>query len=104
MTTTPNPAKQDNQICTLKGSLEKFTFLQQLDLSGNALRDLEKLLVTLQHFKFMTHLNLAVRRCRRAHCVVVLCCVPYSRWVRHCRCAHCVVVLCCVPYSRRVRA
>jgi Leucine-rich repeat (LRR) protein len=52
---------QDNKICTLKGSLLKFTFLEQLDLSNNQLRDLAKLLPTLSQFQFLTHLNLKVR-------------------------------------------
>ncbi|MEW5305261.1 MAG: hypothetical protein WDW36_007816 [Sanguina aurantia] len=49
---------QANQICTLKGSLLILKFLQQLDLSDNALRNLEKQLKVLEKFKFLTHLNL----------------------------------------------
>lgn len=51
---------QDNQICTLKGSLPAFTNLEQLDLSGNQLRDLAKLLPVLQRFQLLKHLNLMV--------------------------------------------
>lgn len=51
---------QDNQVCTLKGSLLCFTFLEQLDLSNNQLRDLAKLTPVLQKFQFLTHLNLKV--------------------------------------------
>lgn len=38
---------QDNQICTLKGSLLCFKFLETLELSNNQLRDLDKLLKVL---------------------------------------------------------
>ena len=54
---------QDNQICTLKGSLECFRNLEQLDLSNNELRDLAKLLPGLQRFQFLTHLNLKGNPC-----------------------------------------
>eukprot|EP00955_Chlamydomonas_euryale_P109588 365942-Chlamydomonas_euryale.AAC.49 len=54
---------QDNQICTLKGSLSCFSNLEQLDLSGNQLRDLAKLLPVLQRFQFLTHLNLKDNPC-----------------------------------------
>ena len=51
---------QDNQVCTLKGSLQGFKFLHLLDLSNNNLRDLDKQLKVLQKFHFLTHLNLKV--------------------------------------------
>lgn len=51
---------QHNQICTLKGSLTSFHFLDTLDLSGNQLRDLDKLVATLQKLPFLTYLNLQV--------------------------------------------
>lgn len=51
---------QDNCICTLKGSLTSFHFLDTLDLSGNQLRDLDKLMATLQKLPFLTYLNLQV--------------------------------------------
>mmetsp|Transcript_18694 Transcript_18694/g.40191 ORF Transcript_18694/g.40191 Transcript_18694/m.40191 type:complete len:364 (+) Transcript_18694:241-1332(+) len=54
---------QDNQICTLKGSLPCFKFLEQLDLSNNHLRDLDKMLDTLDRFQFLTHLNLKGNPC-----------------------------------------
>ncbi|KAG2502123.1 hypothetical protein HYH03_000614 [Edaphochlamys debaryana] len=50
---------QDNQICTLKGSLLYFKFLETLDLSNNQLRDLEKQLKLLEKFKFIKELNLS---------------------------------------------
>ncbi|KXZ45792.1 hypothetical protein GPECTOR_50g586 [Gonium pectorale] len=49
---------QDNQICTLKGSLQCFKFLETLDLSNNLLRDLDKQLGVLERFKFIKELNL----------------------------------------------
>ncbi|KAG2435601.1 hypothetical protein HYH02_011893 [Chlamydomonas schloesseri] len=49
---------QDNQICTLKGSLENFKFLETLDLSNNQLRDLDKQIKVLEKFKFIKELNL----------------------------------------------
>ncbi|GFR43310.1 hypothetical protein Agub_g4377 [Astrephomene gubernaculifera] len=49
---------QDNQLCTLKGSLQHFKFLETLDLSNNQLRDLEKQLRVLEKFKFIKDLNL----------------------------------------------
>ena len=54
---------QDNQICTLKGSLTIFRNLEQLDLSNNQLRDLAKLLPVLERFQFLTHLNLKGNPC-----------------------------------------
>ena len=54
---------QDNQICTLKGSLTSFRNLEQLDLSNNELRDLSKLLPVLERFQFLTHLNLKGNPC-----------------------------------------
>ncbi|GIL59679.1 hypothetical protein Vafri_14415 [Volvox africanus] len=48
----------DNQICTLKGSLTIFKFLEMLDLSNNQLRDLEKQIKVLEKFKFLQELNL----------------------------------------------
>jgi Leucine-rich repeat (LRR) protein len=36
------PLSQDNQICTLRGSLLEFKFLETLDLANNQLRDLSK--------------------------------------------------------------
>ena len=54
---------QDNQICTLKGSLACFRNLEQLDLSNNQLRDLAKLLPELAKFQFLTHLNLKGNPC-----------------------------------------
>ncbi|EFJ52944.1 hypothetical protein VOLCADRAFT_120248 [Volvox carteri f. nagariensis] len=48
----------DNQICTLKGSLIDFKFLEILDLSNNQLRDLEKQIKVLEKFKFLHELNL----------------------------------------------
>ena len=52
---------QDNQLCTLKGSLSRFKFLETLDLSGNKLCNLAKLLETLGKFQFLQMLNLVVR-------------------------------------------
>jgi len=49
---------QDNQICTLHGSLPAFTFLETLDLSNNQLRDLDKQLKVLEKFQFLRTLNL----------------------------------------------
>ena len=54
-------ALQDNQLCTLKGSLARFKFLETLDLSGNKLCNLAKLLETLGKFQFLQMLNLVVR-------------------------------------------
>eukprot|EP00798_Chlamydomonas_sp_ICE-L_P027714 gene27714-7358_t len=54
---------QDNQICTLKGSLSSFKFLETLDIANNQLRDLEKLLKSLEKFKFLKHLNLKGNPC-----------------------------------------
>ncbi len=53
---------QDNQICTLKGSLLAFKFLEVLDLSNNQLRDLDKIVATLCKFKYLQNLNLTVCR------------------------------------------
>jgi len=52
---------QDNQICTLKGSLLTFKFLEVLDLSNNLLRNLDKLMVTLSKLKYLKSLNLMLR-------------------------------------------
>jgi len=52
---------QENEICTLKGSLRCFKFLEQLDLSNNQLRNMAKVVKTLSFFKILTHLNLKVR-------------------------------------------
>ena len=54
---------QDNQICTLKGSLAIFRNLEQLDFSNNQLKDLSKLLPVLERFQFLTHLNLKGNPC-----------------------------------------
>lgn len=58
---------QDNQICTIRGSLARFQFLHKLDLSNNQLSDLEQVLKGLSRLGHLTHLNLKV-------CVIVLCC------------------------------
>lgn len=49
---------EDNQICTLKGSLSTFKFLEHLDLANNQLRDLTKQLKVLEKFQYLKHLNL----------------------------------------------
>ena len=51
---------QDNQLCTLKGSLLCFKFLQHLDLSNNQLRNLEKIIKVLSKLRFLKQLNLQV--------------------------------------------
>lgn len=47
-------------MCTLKGSLGHLKFLTQLDLSGNNLRELPKLLARLEKLTALEHLNLQV--------------------------------------------
>ena len=47
---------QDNQICTLKGSLRTFTFLEQLDVSNNQVR--RQAWLTMR--QVLTHRTLAV--------------------------------------------
>jgi len=54
---------QDNQLCTLKGSLTNLRFLTHLDLSNNVLRDLPKLLARLERLRFLRHLNLQGNPC-----------------------------------------
>ncbi|KAF5833652.1 hypothetical protein DUNSADRAFT_9995 [Dunaliella salina] len=54
---------QDNQICTLKGSLLTFKFLEVLDLSNNLLRNLDKIIATLSKFKYLKNLNLMGNPC-----------------------------------------
>ncbi|GMH45126.1 hypothetical protein BSKO_13083 [Bryopsis sp. KO-2023] len=54
---------QDNAICSLKGSLRYFKFLEVLDLSRNELRDLDKMICHLKSFSFLTHLNLQGNPC-----------------------------------------
>ena len=49
---------QGNQICTLKGSLVHMRLLQQLDLSNNRLRNLQKIAQSLKCFEFLETLNL----------------------------------------------
>ena len=51
---------QNNRICSLKGSLIRFKFLETLDVSNNQLRNLPKLASTLSRFHFLTFLNLKV--------------------------------------------
>uniref|UniRef100_A0A7S3QKS1 U2A'/phosphoprotein 32 family A C-terminal domain-containing protein n=1 Tax=Dunaliella tertiolecta TaxID=3047 RepID=A0A7S3QKS1_DUNTE len=54
---------QDNQICTLKGCLLTFKFLEVLDLSNNLLRNLDKIIATLSKFKYLKNLNLTGNPC-----------------------------------------
>lgn len=54
---------EDNQICTLKGSLAFFKFLEHLDLANNQLRDLAKQLKALERFPSLKHLNLKGNPC-----------------------------------------
>eukprot|EP00899_Mesostigma_viride_P013107 jgi/Mesvir1/21798/Mv04190-RA.1 len=54
---------QDNNISTLAGSLEHFKFLEVLDLSNNALRDLGKVLHHLSSLPFLTELELKGNAC-----------------------------------------
>lgn len=49
---------QSNQICTLKGSLVHMKFLQELDLSHNLIRNLQKVKRFLERFEFLETLNL----------------------------------------------
>ena len=49
---------QGNQICTLKGSLVHMRLLQQLDLSNNRLRNLQKIAQCFKCFDFLETLNL----------------------------------------------
>lgn len=51
---------QNNKICSLKGSLSHFKFLDTLDLSNNQLRNLPKLAAYLAKFLFLSFLNLKV--------------------------------------------
>ena len=51
---------QNNKICSLKGSLSHFKFLDTLDLSNNQLRNLPKLAAYLAKFVFLSFLNLKV--------------------------------------------
>lgn len=65
MCVTPPPTHthtklQDNQICTLKGSLARLKHLTHLDLANNALRDLPKLLGRLEKLRALRELNLQV--------------------------------------------
>ena len=55
------PVVQDNQICTLKGSLLTLKYLEVLDLSNNTLRDLDKVVATLSKLHYLRNLNLTVR-------------------------------------------
>lgn len=48
---------QGNQICTLKG-LGHMKYLQELDLSNNRLRNLQKIKTSLERFEFLETLNL----------------------------------------------
>lgn len=54
------PWLQNNSICSLKGSLSHFKFLETLDLSNNQLRSLPKLTASLAKFQYLTFLNLKV--------------------------------------------
>lgn len=54
---------QDNRICTLKGSLLHFKFLQLLDVSNNVLSNLDKVLAKLQKLQFLETLNLKGNPC-----------------------------------------
>lgn len=49
---------QSNRICTLKGSLQHMKFLQELDLSNNELRNLQKIKKSLERFAHLETLNL----------------------------------------------
>ena len=51
---------QNNSISSLKGSLQKFHFLETLDVSNNQLRNLAKLAAALSKFRFLSFLNLKV--------------------------------------------
>ena len=51
---------QNNRICSLKGSLSHFKFLDTLDLSNNQLRNLPKLAAHLAKLLFLSFLNLKV--------------------------------------------
>ncbi|KAL3151471.1 hypothetical protein ABBQ38_012471 [Trebouxia sp. C0009 RCD-2024] len=54
---------ENNSICSLKGSLSYFTFLETLDLSNNQLRNLPKLAASLAKFQYLTFLNLKGNPC-----------------------------------------
>ncbi|GBF95980.1 hypothetical protein Rsub_08103 [Raphidocelis subcapitata] len=53
----------ENEICTLRGSLPRLRHLSHLDLSSNALRDLPKLLARLRRLQRLRQLNLAGNPC-----------------------------------------
>ncbi|KIY98907.1 Leucine-rich repeat-containing protein 23 [Monoraphidium neglectum] len=53
----------DNQLCTLRGSLGRLKFLTHLDLGGNLLRDLPKVLARLERLRCLRHLNLQGNPC-----------------------------------------
>ena len=48
----------DNQICTLKGSLLHWKFIELLDLGNNRLKDLEKQVAVLSSLLYLRNLNL----------------------------------------------
>ncbi|DBA75658.1 TPA: hypothetical protein ACH3X2_009025 [Trebouxia sp. C0005] len=54
---------EHNKICSLKGSLSHFKFLNTLDLSHNQLRNLPKLAAYLAKFLFLSFLNLKGNPC-----------------------------------------
>lgn len=60
-------ALQNNEICTLKGSLEKFAFLETLELGENQLRDLTKVIRHLSKLRFLKTLDLQVRPCTKPY-------------------------------------
>lgn len=51
---------QNNSISSLKGSLQRFHFLETLDVSNNQLRNLAKLAAALSKCRFLSFLNLKV--------------------------------------------
>lgn len=59
---------KENSICTLKGSLPSFKFIEILDLSKNQLRGLGKTVESLKKFSFLTHLNLQVSTKNMHYC------------------------------------
>lgn len=74
---------QNNSICSLKGSLSHFKFLETLDLSNNQLRNLPKLAANLAKFQYLTFLNLKVQPTMTAYavnwCFVLMCQIlPHS--------------------------